>query len=428
MCIGNLGIYTGSDLTIPSSIGTHTYSFEAGISTLVLKRIGTGGTEIWLSNISVKEVYNIDGETYDGSSLGATYDDAQERIPQLGMMNWSKGSNLIEYSEDFSDNYWTKGSVTLESGYLAPDGTLSAYKVTADESFSNLKRVFTSIASHSRSIWAKTPSGTGTVALLSRFDSTGSIVTITNEWQRFEINTATGSFPNEYHAVDFRAGNLDEVILWGAQLENADSVSAYRRTNGTAVTDATLISCATDSQKDILGNAVRVKGSGFNLDGTGYAVNETLPTISNNISLSFWVKLDTFIDNNLDHIIGRRTGLSWLRIYRYQANSLAFEVAAGVNLGFTVNENQWVFVTATMDNNNEVKVYVDGGSPVTSTLSSGFTFVDTDPFSIGAWLNPNLSITSLAHGKIDDVQVYNRVLSSDEVEQNYNATKSGHNN
>lgn len=81
-----------------------------------------------------------------------------------------------------------------------------------------------------------------------------------------------------------------------------------------------------------------------------------------------------------------------------------------------------------MDSTNEVKVYVDGSSPVTSTLASGFTFVDTDTFSIGAWLNPYLSITSLAHGKIDDVQVYSRVLSSDEVEQNYNATKAGHNN
>ena len=65
------------------------------------------GNNTWYSidNITAKEVYNIDGETYDGSSLGATYDDAQERIPQLGMMNWSKGSNLIEYSEDFSQ--WT---------------------------------------------------------------------------------------------------------------------------------------------------------------------------------------------------------------------------------------------------------------------------------------------------------------------------------
>lgn len=301
-------------------------------SLAIARHTNVGDYSFELISVSVKEVFNIDGDTYDGSSLGATYDDAQERIPQLGMMNWSKGSNLIEYSEDFSDSYWDEVGVTFDSGYLAPDGTMSAHKLSADVSGSGaVNRLFSGIGSYYRSIWAKTTHGTGSLSLLTRYDSTGSVVTITNEWQRFTINSAD-SLPDYFYAVDFRGGNLDEVILWGAQLEDADSVSAYRKTNGTAVTGATLISCATDSQKDILGNAVRAKGSGFNLDGTGYGVNETLPTITNNISLSFWVKLDTFIDNNLDHIIGRRTGTSWLRVYRSEANSLRFEVAAGVNV------------------------------------------------------------------------------------------------
>ena len=46
--------------------------------------------------------YDSSGEGNNGTINGATYEPAQPRIPQLGMMNWSKGSNLLRYSEDFS--------------------------------------------------------------------------------------------------------------------------------------------------------------------------------------------------------------------------------------------------------------------------------------------------------------------------------------
>ena len=46
------------------------------------------------------------------------------------MMNWSKGSNVLQYSNDFSNSHWTINGVDLDSGYEAPDGTLTAYKIT----------------------------------------------------------------------------------------------------------------------------------------------------------------------------------------------------------------------------------------------------------------------------------------------------------
>ena len=432
--------YNFQDGANAASFTTLKFVFTAVLTTTEIRFLNSksgvwGGLNsvVEFDNVSVKEVFNIDGETYDGSSLGATYDDAQERIPQLGMMNWSKGSNLIEYSEDFSNGYWIKGSVTLESGYLAPDGTLSAYKVTADESFSNIKRVFTSIASHSRSIWAKTTSGTGTVALLSRFDSTGSIVTVTNEWQRFEINTANGGFPNEYHVVDFRGGNLDEVIVWGSQLEDSNSASAYRRTNGSAVTDATLISSATDSQKDILGNAVRVKGSGFNLDGTGYAevLDDTSINPTTEISLGCWVYLNS--DSNKGIVAKWELNALDYMLTKFSSNIIRFYIGT-VDLEINTTQSGWVFIVGTYDG-TFMKLYsirndnvdVNGNVIVTKTTKyyTGGINNSSNNLQIGRYYNDaQFSYTE----KIDDVILYNVELDEEEILQIYNATKSGHNN
>ena len=429
------GFYTDA----PNTVGTHTIVHtQSGTSLRFVARNASNNTTIKISSISAKEVFNIDGETYHGSSLGATYDDAQERIPQLGMMNWSKGSNLIEYSEDFSDGYWDNAGVTLDSGYLAPDGTMSAYKLSADVSGSgSVNNLFSGIGSYYRSIWAKTTSGTGTVALMTRHDSTGSGFTITNEWQRFSINSAD-SLADYFYVVDFRAGNLDEVILWGAQLEDADSVSAYRRTNGTAVTDATLISCATDSQKDILGNAVRIKGSGFNLDGTGYAEvlddNDFDIPACNTVdegAFSFmgWAKFKYKLQGGSSYNVIYNNGISMTQTGTFSiASSNSNKITAWVN-GTLVNsttthsDGDWVHFTLTRGVDGSVKLYIN--KTLENTVTQSAFLSNTENKKIG-WDNTNGD--RFYNELIDDLKLYNRELSSDEIEQNYKATKSGHNN
>lgn len=428
------GGLTSAILQTFTSIGKHTIYFTATSTTIAIKR-KSGATDISIDNVSIKEVYNVDGKTYDGSSLGATYDDAQERIPQLGMMNWSKGSNLIEYSEYFANSYWSKGAVTLVSDYLAPDGTLSAYKVTADESYSSVYRLFSGIGSYNRSIWAKTTSGTGTVSLLTRFDSTGSIFTITNDWQRFTINSAD-SLPDYFYAVDFRAGNLDEVILWGAQLEESSSASAYRRTNGTAVTNATLISCATDSQKDILGNAVRVKGNGFNLDGTGYAevLDDSafdIPACNGAVgdfTIESWVKAGFVYQasgvNSIFSLGGNISIPGTSGLISMSVNKLGGYVdAAQLKADDTFIMGNWYHVVITRDKNSLCTLYIDSVSQEDTELAGG-TITNSNVKQIGR----DDGSVRYYHELIDDVKFYNRELSSDEIEQNYKATKSGHNN
>lgn len=374
------------------------------------------------------------GAAYEGTITGASYVDAQDRIPQLGMMNWSKGSNLLLHSEDFTNSYWTKDNVTVENSYLAPDGTLSAYKISADSSGQGFGyKAGVNANGKTKTIWAKTVSGSGQTCINIKNDYTGALVTITNEWQRFEQPSSVVSNDN-FYLVDFRhaSNTLDEVIVWGAQLEEGSSASAYRRTNGTAVTDATLISSANDSQKDILGNAVRVKGSGFNLDGTGYG--EVPHTTDFNFgtgdfSVSAWVKFSFILQgtssfNAIYTNGGQVDANNTFSIISVNPNKIAVLVngTSAVSTS-TFSEGEWVHIVATR-NSGTISLYINGNKTPEDT--------DTDSNTVTSSQNPRIGFDGnnqrFYNGIVDDVQVYDDYLTSDQVEQNYNATKSGHNN
>jgi hypothetical protein len=389
-----------------------------------------------LDNISVKEVFNIDGETYDGSALGATYDDAQERIPQLGMMNWSKGSNLIEYSEDLTE--WSElasAVVSFDSSIVNPDNTVGCYKVTYDGTFRGRIEYNVPLdGTVTQSVYLKVDTGTETVKIGGGSGDLAD-VTVTDEWQRFSHTaTYTGTSTNPR----VRCDNSATIYVWGVQYEASTTASAYRRTDGTAVTDATLISSATDSQKDILGNAVRVKGSGFNLDGTGYAEvlddnDFDIPACNNvdegGFTLAAWVKAKyinkTSSINVASTLGGDVTQPATGGIVSFNTNKLgAYINAAQLQADSTFIEGNWYYVVLTRADNGICKLYIDTNaqSDTDYTLSS---ITNTSNKMVG---RDSLAYQRFYEERIDDVKFYDRELSSDEIDQNYNATKSGHNN
>ena len=144
-------------------------------------------------------------------------------------------TQLLTYSEDFSQ-WIAGGSTTIQSGYLAPDGTNSAYKVSG--SGSALSLAASLLATTTRSIYARTVSGTGQANLCSYNSNTNNLFTITEEWQRFDVNSANATGVTTFYAVDFRGGTtLSEIILWGANATNdQDYATSYVPSNGSTVT------------------------------------------------------------------------------------------------------------------------------------------------------------------------------------------------
>ena len=169
--------------------------------------------DVLIDNVSVKEY------------LG------QEVVPDSGCGSWllePQSTNLITYSEDFSNAYWAKSSVTLTSGFAAPDGSNNAYKIQGTINTSYIGRL--SADTNQRSIYARTVSGTANINLLG--DNSG--FTVTEDWQRFEYNPTSNTYN---FAVDFRNGtNATEVLIWGYQSENQSYATSYIPTNGATST------------------------------------------------------------------------------------------------------------------------------------------------------------------------------------------------
>ena len=430
--VNTQGFVTGTFIATSTNVGF----YIAGATS-------SGLISATIDNVSIKEVYNIDGETYDGSSLGATYDDAQERIPQLGMMNWSKGSNLIEYSEDFSE--WTQyGSPTIVQNIISPDGILTGTQLTRGSNSTPLRfrNITTLNQEYTFSVYAK--KGSADIMRLDIGDEAYTTFTLTDEWQRFAVT----STPTTYNHVDigFVGSEIGDIYIWGAQLEKGTTASAYRRTNGTAVTDATLISCATDSQKDILGNVVRVKGSGFNLDGTGYGevLDDNVFDVGVNEAFSIcgWAKWKYVLQNSSTLNVIFSNGLTATGINSFSISarleagnniSNAFIGGTALNGSTTYTQGEWFYFaltrevttgscklyTSRIDSNGQWVVALDGTATNTNSLTnSGNKTIGWD----------GTTNDRRYHERIDDIKFYDRELSLTEIQQNFNATKSGHNN
>tara|TARA_Y100000589_G_scaffold331812_1_gene387210 strand:- start:2574 stop:5348 length:2775 start_codon:yes stop_codon:yes gene_type:complete len=147
------------------------------------------------------------------------------------------GENLLDYSEDFSNNFWAKTDCTaVASNVTDPFGGTGAYKITETGTNAHLVRTSIATTGQVKSIYARTVSGTGVVDVLGVKSVARYGVTLTEEWQRFDFVVDTSeSAGNHVYGVDFRSGDttLTEVLLFGAQL-NTDSLKKYQPTTGTA--------------------------------------------------------------------------------------------------------------------------------------------------------------------------------------------------
>jgi len=97
-----------------------------------------------------------------------------------------------------------------------------------------------SVASNgqTKSIWARTVSGTGTIGLLGHNSVSEAVFNLTETWQRFDLPVDTSETGgSNFYAVDFRGSStLTEVYIWGAQLEAGSFPTSYIKSNSGSTT------------------------------------------------------------------------------------------------------------------------------------------------------------------------------------------------
>jgi len=166
-------------------------------------------------------------------------------------------------------------------------------------------------------------------------------------------------------------------------------------------TDVTLIEAPNDLGKDILGNALRLRDGGFNMDGSGYsevASNSSLTNITGG-TIQFWLKTS---DTKFSVLNGQ--------------SSSEF-------IGKTDN-GVWSFGNA-----GTITSYIGSDTASTQPLYNDawnfYTFTGVNLSTWNEFYTSNLAGFDI-DGIIDEVLIYSSVLSAKEIKNNYKIGLSKH--
>jgi hypothetical protein len=174
-------------------------------------------------------------------------------------------------------------------------------------------------------------------------------------------------------------------------------------------------------------------GGNIVFDGTNDFVdcgNGTSINITNNVSVNIWFKI-TAVTINYQGIIAKRNAVTNNTNYGINFNNSLFQLyyntsgtfrILNVNYSSYFTTNKWYNVFGTLAQNStstDAKMYLNSSLIASSTLLENITTATTNLIIGGS-----VSSDEFFNGSIGNTQIYNRVLSATEVQQNYNAQKS----
>ncbi len=373
-------------------------------------------------------VYDSSGGNHNGTISGATYEPAQPRIPQLGMMNWSKGSNLYLFSEDFENSNWLKNTgTTITNNYAtSPNGDLTAARYLGT-GFSGVYDTFTlNTNSYTLSFYVKSNTGQNQNCRLIVDSVVSSNLSVTTDWSRISYTQNGSGNPGRTNGIFRDAGNSDiDILIWGAQLEESSSASAYRLTDGATTLNSTVIANPSIPTQDILGNAVRDRLNSFNLGKFGGARVYDFTLSGNQATIQLWFKNINSNDSLYLADIHSATDRIVLGFNSSQLSVYHEITGSWQNFG-VITDGDWNFATFTFDGTT-LKCFVGTSQlGVTKTITA-INIGTTEQFGIG--MNHYFPTrTQDYNGHISDFLIYDRVLTSGEIQKNYNAGLSAHTN
>jgi hypothetical protein len=321
-----------------------------------------------------------------------TYQNGGGGCPSLLLEKQS--TNLLKYSEQFDESYWTKAQgnggslpiITANYG-VSPDGTQNADRIqltrtTQTSSFSYVYQTYSGTigVAYTWSVWLKSLSGTPSVALSYDGSSYVNIVTLTTEWQRYTFTS--NAIGTDLQATFLLFQNLSgtslsaDFLAWGAQLEASSYPTSYipsTSSSATRVADA----CFKTGISSLIG---QTEGTLF-FEGSQIGAATSVP-----------FQLSDTTNANRVQIEIQNTGAPLL-----VASSGGVNVAVIIGSSYTIGQNRKIAVTY---KNNDFRLYQNG--VLIGSDTSGSVPLSLTAMYLGAEITtpyPNLEIKQIVNFK-----------------------------
>ena len=365
------------------SEGVHTLIFSPSSNQTTLSFFARY-SDFSITNISVIEITddtNLPRINYEGFS----FDGSGNIIPDSGCGSWlfePQSTNLVPYSEDFSQWDVINTPIITSNYGVSPDGTQNADRLQMNTN----DRIYTSVPASGNTAFSVYLKGSGIITLRDSTNVYRQDVTLTSEWERYSLYFNATS--NTVQIQNQKVGDVD-CEIWGAQVEALSYPTSYIPTDGSTVT----------RNQDVCTNGATGTGLINSTEGVLYAEIAR----SEEQNLYRLLGIDDGTSNNYVKMgFENSRGAFWIRAVINGVTSISSDNA------LTSNPNEFYKIAIRYQSGNSA-IYINGTSVLTTTttFSSGnFTALD-----FNHW-NNSLNF----FGKTKCVAVWQEALSDSELQ------------
>jgi hypothetical protein len=381
---------------IPATIGDKVYSIlpSDGVGDFDFDR-GTIATRINAQGL-IEQVASgenrLNYSLLDGEVVGCPH-----------LLLEDEATNLVQYSEDFSNAAWTKSNSSITSNsVISPDGTLNADKLVVSTSSGYISGTFISSGNTDVTVSFFVKSDTlsnfnfteafyfGTITNFDLSNGTtdnGKIENYGNGWYRCS-KTYTYASGQQIVAIQIKTGATGSLYIFGGQYEEGSYPTSYIKSNSGSATTRAAETC------DGSGNAAT-----FN-DSEGVLMAE----------------IAALADDGAFRVISLDGGDNTNIVkfgYRTTSNAIYYEVRSGdVSQAFqiyTTTDVKEFHKVAVLYQQNNFKLFINGVNVLSDT--SGVTPVGLNNLSFGIGASANF------YGKTKQIQYFDSILDSEQLEQ-----------
>ena len=402
--------------------------------------------------------YDGSGNGNHGTISGATWTHGVGApVAQTAVIDWNKGQNIFTYSEDFTQ-WGNARTIDTANATTAPDGSNNAIKLEQESGQTNAGSIYLAVTlsggnDYQISVFAKAEEKNFVVLYDSNanrtfFDvangevgtnnsgGTATIEPFANDWYKCTITytePSTGNANVGYYLADTdnntTVTDSGGLYLWGPSIALEGKNNSYLPTYGTIQNSDVLLPQGLTSGYDITGvnqfENVR-KQYALNLDGQSWAEihdNESLDFGTGEFTMEVWVN-GAFVNvgSSFNGILtlggdAATAPSSSAGIYSRSANYYFAINLNGINFS-TIDLDTWTHLVVTRNSSNLISTYYNG------VLDTTATYADSVTNALNPQIGRDSNSSRYYQDQIAQPRIYNRALTADEVEQNYNAGKN----